>query len=316
MRIVLGVTTALGAASGIVGILETGTAAAQPASPTLRYTCSFPTIGGHPITARISTDIPKSLAVGESSPRFAIHAVTTVDATSAWGLRQLLGVETIEGALDARTTVTAPQGEIGVPVHLTITKTSIPASGSFDIPATGAAPTLTFSKPGSARITAGDFTLYLVPKDASGNITYPGKLNVPCTLDAGQDNVVTSFDITGTRTTTGPVASGAPGTPGTWRPTASATAEPTTNGTASSPTSDASGIATAAPSTAVTPGSTRSTIAGAATGTTTAGGQHTVGLILLAAGTLAAGAAAFYFGPRLKNRRRRAGDDGSAPQRD
>jgi hypothetical protein len=41
-----------------------------------------------------------------------------------------------------------------------------------------------------------------------------------------------------------------------------------------------------------------------------------MGLILLAAGTLAAGAAAFRFGPRLKNRRRRTGDDGSAPQGD
>ncbi|HXA59611.1 MAG TPA: DUF6801 domain-containing protein [Streptosporangiaceae bacterium] len=287
-RIVLGVATALGAASGIVGVLGAGTAAAQPASSTLRYTCSFPTIGGRPITARISMDIPTSLAVGESSRPFAIKAVATVDATFASGLRNILGVRIIEGTLDAETSVTAPQGEIGVPVHLTITKTSI-ASGSFDIPATGTAPTLTFSKPGSARITAGDFTLHLVPKDANGNITYPGKINVPCTLNTGQDNVVTSFDITGARTTTGPAASGTTGPP----------------------TSDSSGTATALPSTTATPGPTGSTINASATSTNTTGGKGTGSLILLAAGVLAAAvaAAAFRFGPRLKSRRR-PGEDG------
>jgi hypothetical protein len=305
-RIVLGVATALGAASGIMGILGAGTAAAQPASPTLHYTCSFPTIGGQPITARISTDIPTSLAVGESSPPFAINAVATVNATFAYGLRYILGVRIMEGTLDAETSVTAPQGEIGVPVHLTITRTSIPASGSFDIPATGTAPTLTFSKPGSARITAGNFTLHLVPKDANGNITYPGKINVPCTLNTGQNNVVTSFDIIGTRTTTGPAASGTDGTPSAGKPTASATAAPATHGTTSPPTSDGPGTATAMPSTTATPNPTKSTNNAAATGTTKTGSQGTGTLIFLAAGILAAAiaAAAFRFGPRLKNRRR------------
>lgn len=320
MWTVVAVATVWGAASAIVGVLGTGTAAAQPASPTLRYTCNFPTIGGQPITARISTDIPTSIAVGESSPPFAIKAAATVDASFTFGLRYILGVRIMEGSLDAETTVTAPQGEIGIPVHLTITRTSIPASGSFDIPATGTAPTLTFTKPGSARITAGNFTLHLVPEDANGNITSPGRTNVPCTLNTGQDNVVTTFDITAPRTTTGPAATGTPGTPSAGRPTAPAAATPTGptgspasdgSGTATatqSPTSDGSGTAAAVPASAATPDPTRSTINAAATTTaTTGGGQGTGSVILLLAGVLAAAtataAAAFRFGPQLKRRR-------------
>jgi hypothetical protein len=213
MRTVLGVATALGAASGFVGVLGTGTEAAQAATTTLQYTCTFPVIGGEPITARISTDIPTALAAGESSPPFAINAAATVDGNFTFGLRHILGVRIIEGTLDAETSVTAPQGGIGVPVHLSITRTSIPASGSFDIPATGTTPTLTFTKPGSARITAGSFTLHLVPEDVNGNLTDLGKIDVPCTLNSGQDNVVSSFEITARRTTASQATSATLGTP-------------------------------------------------------------------------------------------------------
>ncbi|MFJ1707416.1 DUF6801 domain-containing protein [Kitasatospora sp. NPDC088346] len=327
MRTVVAVATAWGAA-GVVGVLGTGTAAAQPASPTLRYSCTFPTIGAQPITARISTDIPRSLAAGEPSPPFAINAAATVDASFTFGLRYILGVRIIEGSLDAQTTVTAPQGGIGVPVHLTITKATIPASGSFDIPATGTAPTLTFTEPGSAKITAGNFTLHLVPEDANGNVTGPGRTNVPCTLNAGQDNVVATLDITAPRTTTGTTAPGTPGTPGAaGGPTAAPdTATPT--GPTASPLLDGSATATAvptsptgapasdgsgtAPAGAAPPDSTRSTINAAATTTATTGGRGTGGVVVLLAGVLAAAtataAAAFRFGPRLKRRRASQGD--------
>ncbi|WP_370135007.1 DUF6801 domain-containing protein [Streptacidiphilus sp. EB103A] len=290
-----------------MGTLGTGTAAAQPASAMLKYTCTFPTIGGQPITATISTDIPTSITVGQSSRPFAITAAAAVNTGFALGLRYVLGVSIIEGTLDAGTTVTAPQGDIRVPVHLTIARTGIP-TGSFNIPATGTAPTLSFSKPGSARITAGDFTLHLIPEDANGNITRLGRVNVPCKLNTGQNNVVTSFDITGTQAAPGSAPSETPGTrtASAGKPTAPATATPTTTGSA---TPDGSGTATAGPSTIAAPGPTGSTINAAATSTTTSGGHDTWSLILLAAGILTAGAAAFRFGPQLK-RRRRAGDDG------
>ena len=311
-RFILGAAAVLGAASALVGALGAGTAAAQPASSTLQYTCTFPVIGGEPVTASLSMDVPPSLAVGASSPRFAINALATVNSTFSFGLRYILGVRTIEGTLDADTSVHAPQGEIGVPVHLTVTATSIPASGSFNIPATGTAPTLSFSKPGSASVTAGDFTLHLVPLDANGNITAPGKIDVPCTLNSGQDNVVASFDITGTRTAPGPTAPGTHGAPSSRRPTVPATATPTTHRTTGSPTPDGSHSATAVPTTAVpaptvAPDPTASRINGAAAARST-GGPGTVSLVLLAVGILALAAAALRFAPRLRSRRRPDGD--------
>ncbi|MFJ6775915.1 DUF6801 domain-containing protein, partial [Kitasatospora sp. NPDC091257] len=184
------------AATVLVGAVATAPAAARPAAPTLHYTCVFPTIGGQAITARISADIPATLPAGESSPAFAIQAAATVEASFTLGLRYVLGVRTIEGSVDAETRVRAPQDETAVPVHLTITRTAVPASGSFEIPATGNAPRLSFTRPGTGRVTTGNFTLHLVPKDADGNLAGPGRVDVPCTLNAGQDNTVAPFEVT------------------------------------------------------------------------------------------------------------------------
>jgi len=304
MRIILWAAIALGLTGGIVGVLGAGTAAAQPVSLTLRYTCSFPLINDQSITARIQSDIPKSIAVGESSQRFTIDAVTTVGATLTQGLG-LIGMKTVEGTVDAKTSVAAPHGDISVTVPMAITRTSIPASGSFDVSATGTAPTLRFSQPGNGKITVGGLVLHLVPRNASGDLTFLGKLDVPCTLDAGQDNAAIPFDITGTTTATGSVASGTTGAPGTRTPTASETTRPTTNGTTSSTTSGA------AASTGAASGSTKPTTEDPASATATTGGRDAEGPILLAvgtAGTLVAGAAAVRFGSRLRNRRRTADD--------
>lgn len=184
------------AATALVSAVATAPAAARPATPTLHYTCVFPTIGGQAITARISADIPATLPVGESSPAFAVHAAATVEASFTLGLRYVLGVRTIEGSVDADTRVLTPQGATAVPAHLTITRTAVPASGAFEIPATGNAPRLSFTRPGTGRVTAGNFTLHLVPKDADGNLAGPGRVDVPCTLDAGQDDTVAPFEVT------------------------------------------------------------------------------------------------------------------------
>lgn len=289
----------------MVGTLGAGTAAAQPVALTLKYTCSFPLIGNQPLTARISSDIPTSHTVGEPSHQFAIHAVATVGTTLTDGLG-LLGAKTVEGTLDAKITVAAPQGDLGVTVPLTIVKTSVPSSGSLSIPANGTAPTRTFSKPGRAKITVGDFVAHLVPRNASGDLTVLGKFDLPCTLDAGQNNVLMSFTIAASRT---PSASAAPrtsSTPGTRKATASATAKSAPRDTT---TPSPSGTTTATPST--TPASDPpggSAIDDTATGRTTAGGQDTRSLILLTVGILVVAAASF-FGLRLRNRRR-ADDDG------
>lgn len=270
-------------AGGVIGAFGAGSATANPVSLTLRYECSFPLINDQPAAVKIDANIPKSTVVGEPTPKFVINAAVPVSAAAASGLR-LIGMRTVEGTVNAKVVVAAPQGDIHVTLPVTVPRTNIPESGSFYVKATGTAPALTFSRPGSAKITIGDLALRLIPSDASGNVTFPGKIDAPCKLDPGQNNVVASFDIAGMRTTTGPAT---PGTPGT---TAGSTSGDKAPGSTRHPGDDAKqGTATGDP--ARLSGSTGMT-----------GGQDTEGLILPAAGTLIAGtlvvAAAFRFRSR------------------
>ncbi|MBM7439772.1 DUF6801 domain-containing protein [Streptomyces sp. HB132] len=308
----------LGGAGGIVGGLGAGTAAARPVSLTLAYACTFPVIGDQDITARISMDIPMAHTVGKPSHRFAIRAEATVGSGLTRGLA-LLGVRSVDGTLDAKTRVTAPQGDLGITVPLDIVRTAVPSSGALRIPANGIAPTRTFSEAGRAEIVVGDFVVHLVPRDANGDLTPLGKFDVPCTVRAGQQQVITSFTISPAPK---PSASAAPGEGGSPGRTASAT---TTSVPGDTDVPGSSGTATTKPPTTkpptTTPSATKSPTAGpsitqasvapgglpvddTATGpTTTADGRAGRGLILTAVGVLVVAAAASVFGLRRRNRR-------------
>ncbi|MFI9272121.1 DUF6801 domain-containing protein [Kitasatospora sp. NPDC052896] len=326
-RITLGVATAVGAAGGIVGVLGTGTAAAQTVSPTLSYTCVFPYIGAQHLSVSMNADVPSSVTVGEPSPKFGISAVTTAPNGLAQGLG-FFGVRIIEGTGQASITVTAPQGDIPVSVPATIAKTALPPSGPFDIAASGTAPSLTFSQPGNGKITVGGISLHLITEDASGNPTFVGSIDVSCTLDGGQNNVAASFAITqplqtpapppptplppgptpGPHTSTpgpGPVPSPAPtqSTAGSLTPTPPRPTTASPSSSTSSTSSTVSGPPTGPTSTDPVPGPTRPPIR------PTPGGLGTTAIALLVTGVLVAGAAAFRFGSRLRNRRR-TGDSG------
>ncbi|MCX4906353.1 DUF6801 domain-containing protein [Streptomyces sp. NBC_00878] len=193
--------TVMALAAAIVGFPGAGPAAADPVSLTLRYTCSTRLIGNVSVTVRIDSDIPKSTAVGEPTPRLVVDAAVPVNADATKMLGRI-GVKTIEGTVDANASVAAPEGDIAVEFPGRV-KAAVPDSGSFHAKATGSAPALTFEQPGRARITVGDLVAHLTPKDASGDVTFPGKIDARCKLDAGQNNVMASFDITGTGTGTG-----------------------------------------------------------------------------------------------------------------
>ncbi|GAA0345760.1 DUF6801 domain-containing protein [Streptomyces blastmyceticus] len=289
MRIALGTAAALGATVGIVGVSGAGTASAQPVSHTLKYTCKVLKIIELPFKAKIDVDIPGSVAVGEPSRKFAIDARTTVDADLTPQLHSI-GVKSVEGRVDAEIGVTAPQGDSHLKVPLGIHKTSVPASGSFDVKAAGDAPSLTFRQPGKARITVGDITLHVAGRKANGDTL--GPLNIRCTLDSNQSNDIGSFEITKPGTGTGSTTSGTSGTSG----------PSTTSGASGTTPSGGTSDAASADGNTAPPGST-------ATGSIAATGQDAADLILPAVGTLVAGAAAVFFGLRLKNRRRTAGDD-------
>ncbi|PBC66143.1 hypothetical protein BX265_8541 [Streptomyces sp. TLI_235] len=288
-----------GVATALVGALATAPAAARPAAPTLHYTCVFPTIGGQAITARISADIPAFLPAGESSPAFAIRAAATVEASFTLGLRYVLGVRTIEGSVDAETRVLAPQGETAVPVHLAITRTPVPASGAFEIPATGNAPRLSFTRPGTGRVTAGNFTLHLVPKDADGNLAGPGRVDVPCTLNAGQDNTVAPFEVTPAKASPTPSPTAPSSAP------APSSASPATT----PPGTDASAVASTASSATTPPAPPPPASAAPLTQTAQ---PESFGLITAAiAAALAAAIAAAAVLHRRRTKRRRASEPSS-----
>ncbi|MEW1753693.1 DUF6801 domain-containing protein [Streptomyces angustmyceticus] len=292
VRIALGAVTALGAAVAVVGVSGAGTAAAQPVSRTLKYTCKVPVIKHLPFTVKIDADIPRSVAVGEASRKFPIGARTTVDADLTAKLR-FLGVKTVTGRVVAKIGVSAPHGDRRIRVPLGITRTRIPASGSFEVAATGAAPALTFSRPGKARITVGDIALHVVGKKASGAVL--GEADAGCRLNAGQQDVVGSFEITGAAKSTGSTRSGASTTSGA--PGGSGTSAPSGTSGTSAKGPAASGA---------TPERTSVATHEAATGTTATTGQATRNLVLPIIGTLVVAALAFCFGAWRKNRRRAA----------
>ena len=166
--------------SGIAvgGLLGAGSTVAGPTSITFRYTCLLPVINNYPVTVKVDADIPKQAVVDKATPQFVASATVTVDAAAVRGLR-LIGMRTIEGTADASVRVAAPEGDIDVTVPFNVPILHFPESGSLYAKVTGTAPTPTFSRPGRAKIIVGDVVMHLTPKDASGNVTFPGKFDAP-----------------------------------------------------------------------------------------------------------------------------------------
>ncbi len=188
--------TALAITAAITVFDPTTAGATQRVSLAPTYTCAFPVIGDQSAPVQIDSSIPDSIAVGQSTERYVVHASATAPWELALGLR-LAGVSTITGTAEGRAYVKAPQGDLAQTVHFDIDKITIPAFSSFTGTATGGMPEVTFSEPGRAEIVVGDLTMHLVPRDSSGNLTSLGEMTVPCTLNPGQNEVAASFTITG-----------------------------------------------------------------------------------------------------------------------
>ncbi|MFJ6759772.1 DUF6801 domain-containing protein [Streptomyces sp. NPDC091273] len=197
-------------AGGVLGLSGTGPAAADPVSLTLRYTCSTGLIGNLPVTVQIHSDFPASAEAGKPTPAFPVSATVPVPADAARALGGI-GVTSVEGTVEAQARVAAPEGDsrVSVPVEV---KARIPAAGFFRVEASGSAPSLTFRQTGSARIAVGDLVAHLALKDARGRVVYPGRIDARCTPEAGQDNVLASFRITGAGAGAGAAAGAGTGT--------------------------------------------------------------------------------------------------------
>ena len=218
------------AAVAAVGIAHAPVSSSAPVSVTLNYNCPFPLIGDQAMSVKISSDIPDTITVGQPTGQFNISAIATVGANATSGLN-LVGAKTIEGSALANAGVASPGLNLALKVPTNIAKTNIPASGAFDVTATGVTPSLTFTSPGTVTITVSDLLLTLTPKDANGAATGLGTFDSACTLVAGQNNVLATRQITGGTTTTPPTTAPPTTAPPTTTPPTTApptTAPPTT----------------------------------------------------------------------------------------
>ena len=212
-----------------MGIGLPGSAAADSAGATLRYTCAVPGLPNQPMTAQVAWNAPASVTAGQTAPAMAVTAPAAIGPTVTWALG-ITGAATVEGSVDAPMTVVAPGENIPVATRLAVPRTVVPGSGPLTVRATGTTPGLVFHRPGHATITVdNDLVLHFTPRNASGNPTVTGEVDFSCTEDPGQSAVVYSFDIT-------PPA--APPAPDTTGPVVSPTvAAPRTSTTSPSPTS-------------------------------------------------------------------------------
>lgn len=198
--------TTAGVTVAVVGAFGAGPAAADPASLTLRYTCSTSVIDDVSVTVEIDSDVPESAEVGKPTPKFAFNAAVPVTADQT-ELLNTFGVKTLVARADAKVRVAAPEGgkDVHVPVNA---RTTVPASGPFRVRAAGTAPALTFRQPGTGKIAVGNVAAHLVAKDADGDVKFEG--DARCKRNAGQRNVLASFHITKPKATDGASNSGTP----------------------------------------------------------------------------------------------------------
>lgn len=197
----LGSIVAAGLGVGL--LVSTPSPASAAATLTLDYTCTYPLINQQDLTVSVTVDVPNQVEAGVPTAPWDIDAINTVSATTTSGLA-LIGAKTIEGSAVAHTAVQAPGVDLpDVQVPVTVPVTAVPASGAFDVTATGQAPSLTFPQAGSGTIDVGNIDLVLTARNSAGDpIALPGgnpdgSFNAPCTVDPGQNQRLTTFPIVG-----------------------------------------------------------------------------------------------------------------------
>lgn len=338
VKCALGGSAALALAGGALLSYGVGSAAAVEARLSQTYECKFPLIGADSLKVAITAELPASVPVNTQTGAIRIDALSTVSARAAQGLG-LVGAKTVEGIASASATVNLPGGDqLDVGLDTTVAKADVPAPArDFDVKASGAAPSLSFRRPGSATIDVNAITLKLTARDAAGKVVqlppYGDVFEAPCALKPpDQNKTLHRFTITGADPTgptpTGPTPSSPP--PSGPSPTGSATAGPGPTGpspTGPSPTGPGGTPGPTGPtgtggpgSSAPPPGTTGGTSGGTdlvthvngpgdGGGSLAGTGAAAAGWLLTGAGVLgAAGIAALHHVPR---RIRGEGDDGT-----
>jgi len=183
-----------------------GAAVAAPVNTSLEFTCPFPLIGDQIIIANISADYPESIVIGANGapvelPPVQVDAITIVPDKARQGLA-FVDATTITGVAHSVNTFHTAVGPIANNTDLAIVDTTIPASesGPFDVPAAGVSPAQTFdaSHVGAVTLTVDDLIMDLRNLKADGSVAPApvGEFSADCALNPGQDNVLTTIQVT------------------------------------------------------------------------------------------------------------------------
>ncbi|WP_406557284.1 DUF6801 domain-containing protein, partial [Streptomyces sp. YS-3] len=213
MKYALAAPAALALAGGALLSYGAGDAAAVEARLSQTYECAFPLIGADPLKVAITAELPATVPVNTPTGAIRIDALSTVSARAAQGLG-LVGAKSVEGVAAASATVNLPGGEqLDVGVDAAVAKAEVPSPArDFEVRASGAAPSLSFRRPGSATIDVNALTLKLTARDAAGKVVrlppYGDVFEAPCTLKpADQNRTLHRFTVTGADPT-GPTPTG------------------------------------------------------------------------------------------------------------
>ncbi|SEF26210.1 hypothetical protein SAMN05421837_103131 [Amycolatopsis pretoriensis] len=178
--------------------VATPAAASTPIDKKLSFTCPFPLIGLQKLDVEVKASFDVPAAPGGTFTTADLAVAVTVPDKSTRGLA-LVGAASIEGTASAG--VTLANGPLTLPLALplTVAKTAVPASGPFTTNASGSVPPVQLPNAGRTTLTIGGFSARLTPKKADGSFTGLGSFTSDCTLDAGQDPVLLSFDLGASR---------------------------------------------------------------------------------------------------------------------
>ncbi|KAA1423180.1 fibronectin type III domain-containing protein [Nocardioides antri] len=198
---------AVAAWAGVTAAPALATADSDPV--TLDFRCTYPLIGPRALSVAVSTNLPATIEAGTATAPVQVTAVATISDDTTSGL-VMVGSKSLVGSALASAHINGPSTDLDLSVPATLEPTPVPASGAFDTVARATIEPLTFPAAGSYEITVDDLLLSITPRDAAGRTTGLDSFDSDCSLDAGQDTVIATVEVTGDGDTTPPAAPAAP----------------------------------------------------------------------------------------------------------
>ncbi|WP_344827067.1 DUF6801 domain-containing protein, partial [Actinocorallia longicatena] len=187
--------SATGLAAAAVGTLTVGLLSAMgvagPAhavSIDVVFTCSFPIVGDQPVASTVSIPLPAEIQKGVATGKLPIAAVSTINEDTVSGMG-LVGGKSLEGKGTSKANIKAPTINLNPAIPVTIDPTPVPESGTLQVTANGASPSLTFPQVGDGSVTLTGLTLGpMILRDSAGApiqlVEGSDTFDAPCTLAA------------------------------------------------------------------------------------------------------------------------------------